>query len=574
MVLHVEQEKVSQKEQPHHELRLGGLAPWPCSVLSLDDIERDPAGRCCLVCGASLLLLILDWSNWVSHRTEHVTFRDDRSVVRRVTAEFQVPDRAPIFAADDGKYYRLVPLSIMRRKTAVNFTLRDEKGRSVVQPRLRQNQAITESMLLACADAILASADTDPKAAEARTPEGRRQIARFIHQVVSGTQPALTAAYESVVPGAEKKAHAGVLYLAEQHLFRTFLDRLADNFVLWVMIPADGPRRQVLTFCCDEPLQLRYRESGFVGGEYKLGDHLKPWHPVVWRSALGFTMTRIRFPVPAAENTDSFHFEIDAPKGVQIAQASLLAGRPGRETGKLSFDHVQGGFPTVGLHVIEVPNGSLSRVQIGLQVVTRGWLMTSTLAAWAIFALLVACFRFRGNLQPNSGAPALILVAVAAGVAALIAQAAAHGLAAYLLKWARVLAAIAAALPLIVATCAALEPLHSPRLVHILEACIAASGVIAVILSCVCLLSWSRLRKTVPSPWEQNRERDPGRPQPKTFNDAEKQDNYKQPAMRVDSAEGWRKDFEWDEAAEAKLIDTLEQVPGRLSPHTTHRGWW
>ena len=80
---------------------------------------------------------------------------------------------------------------------------------------------------------------------------------------------------------------------------------------------------------------------------------------------------RIHFPVPAAENAASFHFEIDAPEGVQILEASLLAGLPGNPNP--SFDHVQGSFPTVGLHVIEVPKGSLSRVQIGLPQAHPWW---------------------------------------------------------------------------------------------------------------------------------------------------------------------------------------------------------
>ena len=109
----------------------------------------------------------------------------------------------------------------------------------------------------------------------------------------------------------------------------------------------------MLTFSCDEPLQLRYREPGFQENQYRLGNTVGFWRPSVWSSALGLTATRIEFPVPAAENTDSFHFEIDAPKGIQITQASLLAGRPKQD--RLSLDHVQGGFPTVGLHVIEVP---------------------------------------------------------------------------------------------------------------------------------------------------------------------------------------------------------------------------
>src|ERR1700741_729623 len=77
------------QEITHHKLSIDGMAPGRRPpVLSLRDIEADPAARCCLNCGASLLLLLLRWNTWVSHRTEHVTFRDDRSVVRRVTAEF------------------------------------------------------------------------------------------------------------------------------------------------------------------------------------------------------------------------------------------------------------------------------------------------------------------------------------------------------------------------------------------------------------------------------------------------------------------------------------------------------
>jgi len=557
------------RENPHHQLVPGGVAPWRLPpVLSLRDVQADPAARCCLQCGASLLLLMLRWNQWVSHRTGHITFRDDRTVVRQVTAEFHIPDEAPFFTGDDGRTYRLVPLSMMRRKTAVNFTLRDEDRHSVAQPTLRQNQAITESVLLACADAALGEAGGRPLATGAAAAAARLHIACFIHQVVSGDQRELFAAYKSL---KEETAPPAVLDLGRQPMFRALLDRLADNFVLWVMIPAGAPRRRVLTFCCDEPLQLRYRKSGYNDGTYTLGKRLNPLHPVVWGSALGFTTTRVRFPVPAVENTDSFHFEIDAPKGVQIAEASLLAGRPGTE--RPSFDHVQGGFPTVGLHVIEVPNGSLSRVQIGLQVVTRGWLMTSTLAAWAVFALLVACFRFRGNLQPGSGVPALILVAVAAGVAALIAQSASHGLAAHLLKWARALAAISAALPLIVATSATLETNHHSRVVHTLEASIGASLAIAVTLSLVCFLSWYRLRRSALSPWEQTQDREDMPPRPHTFDAARKEYHYHRPAMRVDSAEGWRKDFHWDEVAQDQLVKALEQVPSQFQPHAIGRGW-
>src|SRR5215469_17287434 len=121
-----------------HELSFGGLAPWPLpDAVSLTEIQEDPAARCCRECGRRLLLLLLRSSSWVSHRTEHVSFRDDRSVVRRVTVEFHVPEQAPVFRGDDEQAYSLVPLSVMRRKTLVNFELRDDDGRAVVLPSLR-----------------------------------------------------------------------------------------------------------------------------------------------------------------------------------------------------------------------------------------------------------------------------------------------------------------------------------------------------------------------------------------------------------------------------------------------------
>ena len=234
-------------------------------------------------------------------RIEHVSFRDDRSVVRSVTIEFHVPEEAPVFRGDDGQHYSFVPLSVMRRKTLVNFEIRDHEDRPVAVPSLRQNQAITESLLLACADAV-AEGHSDKSA------ESRREIEDFVHRVVSGAQQELVEAYDSLESGREPEV---VRRLAGNRTFKAILDRMADNFILWVMIPTDGPRRRVLKFSCDEPLYLHYRQPGHKNGNsksddevhtYGLGKKLGPWRLTVLRAALGLTPTRIRFPVPTAEN--------------------------------------------------------------------------------------------------------------------------------------------------------------------------------------------------------------------------------------------------------------------------------
>ena len=541
--------------RPHHQLNFAGLAPWPMpAVLDLKEVQRDPGARCCRECGRKLLLLLLKSHTWVSRRVEHVSFRDDRSVVRRVTAEFHVPDEAPIFRGDDGQYYSFVPLSVMRRKTLVNFEVRDHEDRPVAVPSLRQNQAITESMLLACADAV-AGRNNDQSAAN------RREIEYFVHRVISGNQQVLVHTYDSLKSGQEPEA---VVKLAAHRAFKAILDRLADNFILWVMIPTDGPRRRVVTFSCDEPLYLHYRRSGHKKGDngsaddvhtYGLGKKLGVWRLTVWTAALGLRPTLIRFPVPAAENAASFHFEIEAPKGLQIVEASLLAGPPGHK--KPSFDRVTGCFPTVGLHVIEVPNGSLSRAQIGLQVATRGWLFTSLASCAAVFGLLVAFAVHSKVLKGTGDLPVVILIALAASVAGFVAQFDAHELAAHLLQWTRSLALIAAFLPLVAMTFIAFEGTAATHVAPALWSAAGVSGAITLLLAVVCLLSWWRQRRSVRSPWEQDHRSRESEPPPEDFDSAEKTYRYTKPAMRVDTAEGWHRDFQLTEKFEQELIKSL-----------------
>ena len=208
---------------------------------------------------------------------------DDRSVVRSVTVEFHVPEEAPVSAETMVSIQFCSLLSVMRRKTLVNFEIRDHEDRPVAVPSLRQNQAITESLLLACADAV-AEGDGDKSA------ESRREIEDFVHRVVSGAQRELVEAYDSLESGREPEV---VRKLAGNRTFKAILDRMADNFILWVMIPTDGPRCRVLKFSCDKPLYLNYRQPGHKNGNsksddevhtYGLGKKLGPWRLTVFVS--------------------------------------------------------------------------------------------------------------------------------------------------------------------------------------------------------------------------------------------------------------------------------------------------
>jgi hypothetical protein len=118
---------------------------------------------------------VIEWSDWVIRRVEKVRFRDDRSVNRQISVDFVVRPDAPVFRAQGGDHrnFWLVPVSIMRRKTLVNFDLHDEAGNSLPLPGIRLAQYLDESMLHAVARSELG----EPLAED---------TAKFIHEAIAG----------------------------------------------------------------------------------------------------------------------------------------------------------------------------------------------------------------------------------------------------------------------------------------------------------------------------------------------------------------------------------------------------
>jgi hypothetical protein len=153
--------------------------------------------------------------------------------------------------------------------------------------------------------------------------------------------------------------------------------------------------------------------------------------------------------------------------------------------------------------------------------------------------------------------PILILVALAGVVAGVIVQSDAKGLAAYLLRWTRGLAIVAAILPLVATTFIAFGTVQRSHVAPALWTAAALGGVIAALLTAVCVLSWHRQRQVVCSPWEQNRARQDMPERPGNFEAAAREHHYDRPAVRVDSAEGWHTKFDWDFECEAQLVTAL-----------------
>lgn len=492
----------------------GHVHPWP----------SDPACWCdlsaCQVCGLTMLQLFIKSSDWVVRRVEHVTFLDECTVRRGVSIDYVPPSNAVTLGRPGGQHVQVLPLAIMRRKSLVNFDLRDHDGRSLPLLGLRQNQALTLAAVRAWAAATL------DERSETVSPEADE----FLDDVVAGDQTELWRAYKRMW-AAERGTH--LQHLGKDQLFRVVLDRLANSFVLYGLHDGPAGERRVIKFSYDEPLTLRYAKASYqathdTAGKRQDKDEKTALRPFGWTTlsaAMGFSPTRIVFPVPAAELATSFHFEISAPPEVSIVKATLLAGRPKpeaktstphaagpvngsakmkkRQRRRPSFDSIGGGYPTVDLHVADVPYGSRSRVQVEVEARVGGWFATAVFSSWLASAILLFAYLARPKLDVGSA----LLVSFSAGLAALLVRNDPHRLVTRLLSKVRLLATFAAVLALAAAVVLAFgrpQAAHDWLLVLFI-----ASIIPTALISLSWLLALRRSLRNDPqeSPWEHHRPR-------------------------------------------------------------------
>lgn len=517
------------------------VLPDPAAEPPLDALEE--ALRCG-DCGLRLLGLVLSSPAWVHRRVESVSFRDDRTARRRVSVDLSLPCSAPRFVVD-GVEHRLLPLTIMRRKSLVNFDLRDESDASVPLLGLRQNQAVTLALAEAWARAVLG------------TPDLGCDVSTFLRELVTGTQHEMVAACDRA-----ESAHAppAIRRLVTDRRFKHVMDRIAEDFVVLALVPAQGPARRVVKFRYDEPISTRYRRCGDQAGDVHRAPPPLPWwsrQPIL--AALGWRPTRIRFPTPAAENARSYHFEVHAPSGVEIDSARILAGRPRPGAPRPSVDLVTGGFPTVDLHVADVARGSLSRAQVDLRLAGDSWLtlamLTSWLSAGALLWATTRLSRYTGTTLPREAASALFITFTAALVA-ILWRPPEHRMAVRLLSKVNLVAYAPSLLLLVAASLFVFEG-KSP-LTGRLVALVVAASVFAVLLTITWVAAvWRARRARVLSPWEQGRRVErierAGHASPdrfRTFRGAAHDLRFDTPAIEVASAEA-------DTAATLTLDDQL-----------------
>lgn len=527
----------------------------------------------CHEVGRRLLLAQMQMNSWILRRVEKVDLNAEQAARRRVTLELVVPRDAPLFIDVDERRLRCVPLSVLRRRTLIGLDIRDEDGKAICLPGLRMTQSLDQSLLLAAVASSPQGMATDDLVAAAQdwasdAISGPLEKVRDAYVKLSGEQSPMTQA------------------LGANPLFMHVAHRMRHNFTLYAFLDEDDGRHRLISISFEEPTDWRYQrptlepEPGsteplcYAAGtpEWSLRGSL---------GRFGLRSTRIRFQVPGAESAASFHFELAAPRDVQIVRATLLAGRPNAPPHRRpSFDRVLGHSPTVGLHAVEVPHGSLCRVQADFRVSARGWLSTMVIATLAILALMVTVAihsRHRSQLGETEVTNAiLLLVTAVAAAAALVAQRDFVGMAARFVTGVRAVVTATLALPIIAAGFLAFRgpsELFSDDHAFAALLVLTALSFFAFILTAVAWgESWWRERRKMfqESPWDMT---EPGRPASprrtkksqrleeafaKGYLDVVRHCKFNTPAVGVASAEGWYGTYEWDDEKQSGAVEALQ----------------
>src|SRR3954452_18743018 len=162
-----------------------------------------------------MLRVFIRSSTWVVRRVEKVTFLDDRTVRRQVSMDYALPDDAVALRRADRSITRIVPLTMMRRKSLVNFDLRDEEGRALPLLGLREAQALTLAVARAWARTTLRARKVSDGTLDPR-------VDQTIKLLMRGDQTEMRKAFAELWSDPTP-AHAELH--ADEH-FRGLMDRL------------------------------------------------------------------------------------------------------------------------------------------------------------------------------------------------------------------------------------------------------------------------------------------------------------------------------------------------------------
>jgi hypothetical protein len=261
--------------------------------------------------GGVIAVRTLDRERWIQRRVESVEFLGDTTVRRRVSVDFEPPDRSNWKFKPEG----VVPLALLEKTLLVDFDSRDESDTVVPILTSEQNGFLSWSALVSLADSALR------RKGGGDLSEPTIQILRTI---ATGTpEEAENALFEILEASLQDKDSATMV---DNPLFDQLSSELAGNFLLLIDFGERPEHRRVIKFSYVEELEDPTLIRGIL-------------------SVLGLRRAVVLFDVPAVGECRSYHFECQVPDDLEISEAALLVEadddfRTGRSVIRGSMAHM------------------------------------------------------------------------------------------------------------------------------------------------------------------------------------------------------------------------------------------
>ncbi len=380
-------------------------------------------------------VLTLCTHEWVHRRVESITFLDENRIRRRVSVDFTLPELPRELLRTSrvrGQAAAYVPLTLLRKRTVVNFDLHDEDGRSLPLLSRRQNNAVGATMLCLLAEATLGRSlpedlEQDLRGIAMHAPDAAGEAFRSLGNPPSGCR------------SSDERAR-----LVEEPRMMTLAQDLTNSFLLLVPIAADPEARRVIKFSYEERPGAEIDRS-------------------LWRSlpeTMNWSDVPLLLPASSLGAAGSYHVEIEVPDELEIASVSGIDLRralplPSESTQSASQDYR--GLRRVHLHYSGLPRFTWGLIELRVGVARSGLLAAALLSA-VLTALLLSVASLRlEELREQAEVSSALLLAIPGVLSSYLLRPGEHPLVSKLFGGVRVVVFLSALCALMAAGALALK---------------------------------------------------------------------------------------------------------------------
>lgn len=396
--------------------------------------------------------------HWLLRRKEKVTLLDDTAVRRQMSVDFCLPKTlaplgklgnesvfyAPLFFLPKGRDKPFDPEALLVEPEPLfaNFDLRDERGTALTLPARTWNAAVTTELL-----AVVMRRELERRGSPAASAHRQlRDVAAEICHADSRNAESLLDLIRDRAGSRGQPLFGELRELDEEEpRFARILEACAYASV--VMMPLTGRD------ACRGILKLSFDEQVTPIGRRELRPSL---------AALGWAGYELWVQTPFA-GASSYHFELEAPGGLEVYDAGLVAlDRSGvadkARPGGLRLDDHSGYAPHLHLYDPDASGTIATLAWVRLRVRRGEFIAGAATAACFSAVVMWGAWVFRKNAGTSPSAVPTLLLLVPSVIAAYAARPTMHLLTAQMLRNARRLLALAAVLPFAAAGFFALTP--------------------------------------------------------------------------------------------------------------------